>query len=300
MASAYVHRTLPQRTGVSSGYAVGLDPAIALTVVKQENRTHMNYDEAFDATLRARHGLLSLEEIRAAERRRQGRLLRDDPECYAMVDAFKLHRAHTDAFRLAIDDCAPFIMQGQTVCAVDLGAGAGNVAAALVEAWAPEPPARLTYLGVEPHSLMRRLGIEFVRTLAPSWLDFAFTETSAELRVPRADHYLVSFNYVLHQPGVTEQDVKDWAALIATLQSMGSTCVLCVSPESISPAFHELDRTDALRREMTAAGLVFQLHSTSHRMDRRMPRLDERGWVVQPARGVDWHNVRIERYDFPT
>jgi hypothetical protein len=33
-------------------------------------------------------------------------------------------------------------------------------------------------------------------------------------------------------------------------------------------------------------------------MDRRMPR-EDRGWVVQPARGVDAHNVRIERYDFP-
>ncbi|HXC51521.1 MAG TPA: hypothetical protein VN634_11590 [Candidatus Limnocylindrales bacterium] len=260
----------------------------------------MNYDDAFDATLRARHGLLSLEEIRAAERRRQGRLLRDDPECYAMVDAFKLHRAHTDAFRLAIDDCAPFMSPGQTVCAVDLGAGAGNVAAALVEAWTPEPPVRLTYIGVEPHSLMRRLGIEFVRTLAPPWLDFAFAETSAELSIPRADHYLVSFNYVLHQPGITERDLKDWAALVATVNSMGRTCLLCVSPCSISPALSELDRREALRREMTASGLVFELHSTSRRMDRRMPRDGGRGWVVQPARGAEWHNVQIERYDFPT
>ncbi|HEY2775380.1 MAG TPA: hypothetical protein VGK20_15160 [Candidatus Binatia bacterium] len=259
----------------------------------------MNYDEAFHATLRPRYDLLSVEEIRAAERRRQGRLLRDDPECYAMVDAFRLHRAHTDAFKLAIDDRGPFVVKGQTVCAVDLGAGAGNVAAALVEAWTAEPPVRLAYLGVEPHSLMRRLGIEFLRALAPPWLDVAFAETCAGLSIPRADHYLVSLNYVLHQPGVTERDLKDWASLVAAVSSMGRTCLLCVSPSSISPAFNELDRAEAFRREMTAAGLVFQLHSTSHRMDRRMPRENERGWVVQPARGADWHNVRIERYEFP-
>ena len=258
----------------------------------------MNYDEAFNATLRPRHDLLSIEEIQAAERRRNGRLLRDDPECYAMVDAFKLHRAHTDAFKLALAERGPFLAQGQTVCVVDLGAGAGNVAAALVEAWASGPPTKLTYIGVEPHSLMRRLGIEFLRAFAPPWLEVAFAETATGLSIPRADHYLVTLNYVLQQPGVTERDLRDWAALVVALHSMGRTCVLCLSPNSISPGLGELDRTEVLRREMSAAGLVFELHSTSRRMDRRMPRQDSRGWIVQPARGADWHNIRIERYEF--
>ena len=83
----------------------------------------MNYDEAFDATLRPRHDLLSFGEIESAGQRRQGRLLPEDPECWATVDAFKLHRAHTDAFRLAIEERAPFLEQGQAVCVVDLGAG---------------------------------------------------------------------------------------------------------------------------------------------------------------------------------
>ena len=259
----------------------------------------MNYDEAFDTTLRPRHDLLSHEELQAAERRRQGRLLRDDNESYAMVDAFKLHRAHTDAFKLAIEERGPFVAEGQTVCVVDLGSGAGNVGAAFVEAWASAPPARLTYIGVEPHSLMRRLGIEFLRALAPPWLHAAFAETVTDLTIPRADHYLVTLNYVLHQPGVTEQDLKDWAALLAKLHSMGRTCLIGISPNSISPALSELDRSEGLRREMTAAGLAFELHSTTRRMDRRMPREDSRGWIVQPARGGDWHNVRIERYEFP-
>lgn len=258
----------------------------------------MNYDEAFDATLRPRHDLLSREELEAAERRRQGRLLRDDSECYAMVDAFKLHRAHTDAFKLAIEERGPFLAEGQTVCVVDLGAGAGNVGAAFVEAWASRPPERLTFLGVEPHSLMRRLGIEFLRALAPPWLDASFAETSTGLTIPRADHYLVTLNYVLQQPGVTEQDLKDWAALLARLHSMGPTCLLAVSPNSISPAFQALDRTEGLRREMVAAGLEFEVHSTTRRMDRRMPREHGRGWVVQPARGTDWPNVHIDRYEF--
>ena len=259
----------------------------------------MNYDEAFDATLRPRHDLLSREELQAAERRRQGRLLRDDNECYAMVDAFKLHRAHTDAFKLAIEERGPFLAQGQTVCVVDLGSGAGNVGAAFVEAWASRPPARLTFIGVEPHSLMRRLGIEFLRTLAPPWLDAAFAETATGLTIPRADHYLVTLNYVLHQPGVTEQDLKDWAGLLVRLHSMGRTCLLAVSPNSISPALQGLDRTEGLCREMVAAGLGFEVHSTTRRMDRRMPRENGRGWIVQPARGADWHNVRIDRYEFP-
>jgi len=258
----------------------------------------MNYDEAFDATLRARHELLSLEELQAADRRRQGRLLREDSECYAMADAFKLHRAHTDAFHLAIEERGPFLAEAQTVCVVDLGSGAGNVGAAFVEAWTSAPPARLTYIGVEPHSLMRRLGIEFLRALAPPWLHAAFVETVTDLKIPRADHYLVTLNYVLHQPGITDQDLKDWAELLGKLCSMGPTCLLGVSPNSISPALHELDRTEGLRRELTAAGLVFELHSTTRRMDRRMPREHARGWIVQPARGADWHNVRIERYEF--
>jgi hypothetical protein len=259
----------------------------------------MNYDEAFDTTLRARHALLSREELQAAERRRQGRLHREDNECYAMVDAFKLHRAHTDAFQLAIEERGPFLAHGQTVCVVDLGSGAGNVGAAFVEAWAFAPPARLTYFGVEPHSLMRRLGIEFLRALAPPWMDTAFVESAAGLTIPRADHYLVTLNYVLQQPGVTEPDLKDWAALLGKLQPMGRTCLLAVSPHSISPEFRELDRTEGLRREMTGAGLAFEAHSTTHRMDRRMPRENGRGWIVQPARGAGWPNVRIDRYEFP-
>ncbi|MFN2426499.1 MAG: hypothetical protein ABR587_08645 [Candidatus Binatia bacterium] len=263
------------------------------------DRKLMNYDEAFDATLRPRYDLLSREELQAAERRRQGQLLRDDNECYAMVDAFKLHRAHTDAFKLAIEELGPFLTSGQTLCVVDLGAGAGNVAAAFVEAWASAPPARLTYLGVEPHSLMRRLGIEFLRAFAPSWLDTSYVETATGLSVRRADHYLVTLNYVLQQSGVTEPDLKAWATLLVKLHSMGPTSLLAISPNSISPALHGVDRTEELRRQMTAAGLAFEIHSTTRRMDRRMPRENGRGWVVQPARGVDWHNVRIERYEFP-
>lgn len=259
----------------------------------------MNYDEAFDATLRQRHGVLTREELQAAERRRQGRLLRDDNECYAMVDAFKLHRAHTDAFKLAIEERGSFLARGQTVCVVDLGAGAANVAAAFVEAWGCAPPARLTYVGVEPHSLMRRLGIEFLRAFAPSWIEAVYTETVEGLSIPRADHYLVTLNYVLQQPGISEQDLKDWAALLVKLLSLGPTCLLAISPNSISPALQEFDRTEELRREMIAAGLIFELHSTTRRMDRRMPREDGRGWVVQPARGSAWHNVRIERFEFP-
>ena len=259
----------------------------------------MNYDDAFDAALRLRHDLLSFGEIESAGQRRQGRLLPDDPECWATVDAFKLHRAHTDAFRLAIEERAPFLEQGQAVCVVDLGAGAGNVAAALIEAWASAPPVGLAYIGVETHSLMRRLGGEFLRAFAPSWVEHRFAETCTGLSVPHADHYLVTLNYVLQQPGVSEDDLTDWAALIATLHSMGETCVLCVSPNSISPSLDELDRTEALRREMSAAGLVFDSHSSTCRMARRMPREDSPGWVVQPARGDDWHNVRIERYEFP-
>lgn len=259
----------------------------------------MNYDGAFDATLRPRHGLLTHEELQAAERRRQGRLLSGDSECYAMVDAFKLHRAHTDAFKLAIEERGPFLGQGQTVCVVDLGSGAGNVGAAFVEAWSSEPPARLIFLGVEPHSLMRRLGIEFLRVFGPPWMDTTFAETADGLAIPRADHYLVTLNYVLHQPGVTERDLKEWAALLVKLHAMGPTCLMGVSPNSISPALHELDRTEGLRREMAAAGLAFELHSTTRRMDRRMPRESGRGWIVQPARGADWHNIRIERYEFP-
>ena len=66
----------------------------------------MRYDEAFDAILRERYDFLDREEIQAAERSRQGRLLRDDQDCYAIVDAFKNHRCHTDAFGLAIEEPA--------------------------------------------------------------------------------------------------------------------------------------------------------------------------------------------------
>ena len=267
----------------------------------------MNYEEAFDTTLRPRYDLLTREELQAAERRRQGHLHREDAECYAMVDAFKLHRAHTDAFRMAIEERGAFLAPGETACVVDLGSGAGNVAAAFVEAWAGEPPARLTYVGVDPHSLMRRLGIEFLRAFAPPWLEASFAETVAGLVIPQADHHLVTLNYVLQQPAVSGQDLKDWAALLAQMQKMqktqkvpakGRTCLLVVSPNSISPTLRELDRTEAFRREITAAGLAFELHSTTRRMDRRMPRENGRDWIVQPARGADWHNVRLDRYEF--
>ena len=253
----------------------------------------MNFDEAFDATLRERYLLLTPEEVLAAQRSRQGRLLRDDQDCYAIVDAFKNFRCHTDAFQLAMEELDDF-MDAPTICVVDLGAGAGNVAAALCER--RSTAGKVTYFGVEPHAMMRRLGIEFLRALAPAWLDFAFVEACDDLSIPESDRYLVTLNYVVHQPGVVASDLKAWAALLVNLRSRSPTCLVSVTAKSISTGLHQIDRTAALVREMTAAGLSFDLHSTSRRMDRRMPREDGHGWVVQPARGEGWHNVRIDRF----
>jgi hypothetical protein len=115
----------------------------------------MDYDEAFNATLRERYRLLDPAEIQAAERNRKGRLLREDQDCYAVVDAFKNHRSHTDAFRLAMDEIGEFVSPGQSLCVIDLGAGAGNVAAAFCEAWNGTATAKLTYIAVEPHARNR-------------------------------------------------------------------------------------------------------------------------------------------------
>lgn len=254
----------------------------------------MKFDAAFDTTLRERYLLLSPEEVQAAERSRQGRLLRDDQDCYAIVDAYRNFRCHADAFLLALEELGDFVGPGQSCCVVDLGAGAGNVAAALCESRGNA--GKVTYLGVEPHAMMRRLGIQFLRELAPAWLDFTFVESCTGLSIPEADRYLVTLNYVVHQPGVVAEDLRAWAGLLATLQSRSPTCLLSVTAKSISPGLEEIDRTAALVREMTTAGLSFDLHSRSRRMDRRMPREDGDGWVVQPARGEGWDNVRIERY----
>ena len=54
-----------------------------------------------------------------------------------------------------------------------------------------------------------------------------------------------------------------------------------------------------VRREIIETGLAFEVHSTTLRMDRRMPRENSRGWIVQPARGAGWPNVRIDRHEFP-
>lgn len=254
----------------------------------------MPFDDAFQSTLRERYLLLTPEEIRAAERRRQGRLLPDDQENYAVVDAYRNFRCHTDAFHLAIEELDGFLDAAQALCVVDLGAGAGNVAAVLCET--RDGDAKVRYIGVEPNSMMRRLGFEFLRALAPPWLSFTFVENCSGLTVPEADRYLVTLNYVAHQPGVAAEDLRDWAALMARLRSRGRTCLVSVAPRSISPELEKLDCTPALLGEMAAAGLSFERHSTTRRMDRRMPREDGKGWVVQPARGGDWHNVRIERY----
>jgi len=254
----------------------------------------VNFDEAFNATLRERYLLLAPEEVRAAERSRQGRLLRNDQDCYAIVDAYRNFRCHADAFQLALDELGDFVGAGQTCCVVDLGAGAGNVAAALCES--RSSAAKVSYIGVEPHAMMRRLGIEFLRAFAPAWLDSSFAGSCSGLSIPEADRYLVTLNYVVHQPGVVAADLRAWATLLAKLQSGNPTCLLSVSPNSISPGLEEIDCTAALVREMTMAGLSFDLHSTSRRMDRRMPHEDGDGWVVQPARGEGWPNVRIEKY----
>lgn len=263
---------------------------------RQNPSNPMRYDEAFDAILRERHDFLDRDEIQAAERSRQGRLLRDDQDCYAIVDAFRNHRCHTDAFELAMEELGDFVNPGQSICVVDLGAGAGNVAAAFCETWNGGAASNVTYIGVEPHSMMRRLGIAFLRALAPAWMDFRFVETCSGFPIPQADRYLVTLNYVVHQPGVSADDLEEWAALVARLHTMGPTCVLSVSVNSISPRLEEIDCTEALLREMATAGLRFDVQSTSRRMDRRMPRADGNGWIVQTARGGDWPNVRIQRY----
>jgi hypothetical protein len=256
----------------------------------------MRYDEAFDSILRERYDFLDHEEVQAAERSRQGRLLRDDQDCYAIVDAFKNHRCHTDAFHLAMEEVGDFVDPEQPLCVIDIGSGAGNVAAALCEKPGGSVARNVTYIGVEPHSMMRRLGIAFLRALAPAWLDFRFVERCSDLAIPQADQYLVTLNYVVHQPGVSAEDLEEWAALVAKLHAIGRTCVVSVSVNSISPRLEEIDCAAALRREMTLAGLSFDVHATSRRMDRRMPRADGNGWVVQTARGGDWPNVRVERY----
>jgi hypothetical protein len=263
-------------------------------VILQGGRSFASFDEAFRATLRERYLLLAPEEIRAAERRRYGRLLRGDQDCYAVVDAYRNFRCHADAFRLAMEELGEFVDPDHSLCVVDLGAGAGNVAAALGESWSAGR--KICYLGVEPHAMMRRLGIDFLRTFAPASLEFAFVERCADLSIPTADRYLVTLHYVVHQPGVGDEDLRDWAALMAQLQARGPTCLLSVAPHSTSPELEELDRTPALLREMALAALSFDRHLTSRRMDRRMPREDGRGWVVQPARGEGWDNVRIEKY----
>jgi hypothetical protein len=254
----------------------------------------MNIDQAFRTTLRERYLLLSPEEVRAAERGRQGRLSHGDQDCYAIVDAFRNFRCHADAFQLATEELGDFVGAGQTICVVDLGAGAGNVAAALCERW--NAAGKLIYIGVEPHAMMRRLAIQFLRELEPAWLDFAMVEDCRGLSIPEADRYLVTLNYVVHQPGIVAEDLRAWAALLAGLQARGPTSLVSVTARSISPGLEKIDCTADLVREMAMAGLTFDLHSTTRRMDRRMPGEDGNGWVVQPARGDDWHNVRIERY----
>jgi hypothetical protein len=256
----------------------------------------MPYDEAFNATLRERYDLLDPAEVQAAERNRKGRLLREDQDCYAVVDAFKNHRCHTDAFELAMEELGDFVSPGQSLCVIDLGAGAGNVAAAFCEAWNDGPTGSLTYVGVEPHDMMRRLGIAFLRALAPAWLDFRFVESCAGLAIPQADRYLVTLNYVVQQPGVSAEDVAQWAALIAKLSAMRPTCVVSVSVNSISPQLNEIDCSPGLRTALTGADLSFDVHTTSRRLDRRMPRANQHGWIAQTARGGDWPNVRIELY----
>ena len=224
-----------------------------------------DYDRAFVQVVEAAWREACESDPEAAESavlpKRQGQLDPSDPDEFALRDTYAYQRHHADACGQALQYAEiesprperPFVV-------VDVGAGACTVAVALGEKWMQELP-NVYYYAVEPHSMMRALGMQLLGALDWPFGHVQVVETMDELLDPansrapgRIDsaRLMATFNYVMQQGSVGQDTLSESAGLLHHLVARKSAIELLIVTAETS-SLH--DNTDALFSELSGLGI---------------------------------------------
>ena len=229
----------------------------------------------------------------AASPKRHGQLDPSDPDEFALHDTYTYQRHHADAcgqaLRFAeIESPRP----DSPLVVVDIGAGACTVAVALGEQWMQELPG-VYYHAVEPHSMMRKLGMQLLDELSWPFGRVQVVESTDRLLKPAdgcvldeidSSNTLVTFNYVMQQQSVGLDTISESAGFLHRLVAHKSDVELLIVTAN-NPFLD--DNTDALLSELGEREINCQDRcDRSFNFDSRYPDTDRLSCESSPSVGV--------------
>ena len=224
---------------------------------------------------------------------RRGQLDRSDPDEFALHDTYAYQRHHADAFGRALEYAGIESPRPERpLVVVDIGAGACTVAVALGEKWMQELP-NVYYYAIEPHSMMRALGMQLLDELDWPFGHVQVVEKTDELldsvnscapeRIDSA-RLIVTFNYVMQQSSVGQDAVSEWAEFLQHMVACKSDVELLIVTAETSSLD---DKTDALLLELSELEIICRGrcdHSFS--FDSRYPDWDSLSLESPPVSGI--------------
>lgn len=194
----------------------------------------------------------------AAFPNRHGQLDPSDPDEFAIHDTYTYQRHHADACGQALRFAeieSP--RRGSPLVVVDIGAGACTVAVALGEQWMQELPG-VYYHAVEPHSMMRKLGMQLLGELSWPFGRVQVVESTDRLLKPAdrcvldqidSSNALVTFNYVMQQESVGRDTISESAGFLHRLVAHKSDVELLIVTANTASLDDNVDRTFCRRLE---------------------------------------------------
>lgn len=224
---------------------------------------------------------------------RHGQLDPSDPDEFALYDTYAYQRHHADACGLALQHAGiEFPRRESPRVVFDIGAGACTVAVALGEQWIHELP-HVYYFAVEPHSMMRTLGMRLLGELDWPFGRVQVVETTDTLLKPavgrvlaRTDsaRTLVTLNYLMQQESVGQDTVSEVVGLLHSLIARKSEVELLIVTARTSSLD---DHTDALLLELSERAIGRQDGcDRSFSFDSRYPDRDRLSCVSPLSVGV--------------
>ena len=229
---------------------------------------------------------------------RRGQLDRSDPDEFALHDTYAYQRHHADACGRALEYAGIESPRPERpLVVVDIGAGACTVAVALGKKWMQELP-NVYYYAIEPHSMMRALGMQLLDELDWPFGHVQVVEKTDELldsvnscapeRIDSA-RLIVTFNYVMQQSSVGQDTVSESAGLLHRLVARKFDVELLIVTARTSDLD---DSTGALLSELSELEIICRGrcdHSFS--FDSRYPDWDRPSLESPPISGV-WDGGR--------
>lgn len=246
----------------------------------------VDYDEVHRTVIRPRwHAVPDQDKHGARFPNRRGQLQPDAPEAHALYDTFTYQPGHVDVFRGAYE-ASPHSppTRGDRLMIVDVGAGAGTVAAAVGEALGRSKRSRIGYRAVEPNRTMRKLGTRVLRHLDAGFNSAKYARSLDNIDFEDEQRLLFTFSYVSHQHAVDSADVDQWTIAIerAMSDANGNVEVLYTTAELSREGYLPL-----LHERLSEKGILVRRAPVPVEVPRRYPLLGS------TARDARWDNQDI-------